>query len=343
MKTVPVQNALGMVLCHDVTRIIPGQCKGPAFRKGHIIREEDVAELLSMGKEHVYVWDIQTGSGLLHENEAADRIARAAAGRHIARSIPKEGRVDLTAAVDGLLKIDTETLLEVNAEEEIVLATIHTNQRVSRGKVLAGTRVIPLVVEERKIERVERICSRRHPLIEVLEFRSRNVGIITTGSEVYYGRIKDRFGPVVRAKLDEFGCRALGQVFVADDRRRIVEEVRSFLDRGSEMILLTGGMSVDPDDVTPAAIRDCGARVVTYGAPVFPGAMFMLAYLGDVPLLGLPGCVMYHRTSIFDVIFPRLLAGELITRKDIVGLAHGGLCVQCGECRYPDCGFAKGA
>ena len=342
MKMVPVESAIGMALCHDVTQIIPGQVKGPAFRRGHILREEDIPQLLSMGKEHVYALDMQTGSGLLHENEAAVRIAQAAAGRHIALSTPSEGRVDLSATVDGLLKIDLEALFDVNAEE-IVFATLHTHQRVAKGKVLAGTRVIPLAIEEQKIERVERICAEHQPLIEVLPFRSFNVGIITTGSEVYHGRIKDQFGPVVREKLDELGSRPLGQTLVSDDSRRIVDEIRSFLSQGAEMIIITGGMSVDPDDVTPGAIRDCGARVVTYGAPVLPGAMFMLAYLGDVPLLGLPGCVMYHKTSIFDVILPRLLAGEEITRRDIAGLAHGGLCVHCRECRYPDCGFAKGA
>jgi molybdenum cofactor synthesis domain-containing protein len=342
MKMVPVQSATGMVLCHDVTRIIRGQSKGPAFKKGHILREEDVPQLLSMGKEHVYVWDIRTDSGLLHENEAALRIARGAAGKHIVLSAPSEGRVNLAAAVDGLLKIDVEALFEINAEQ-IVFASLHTHQRVARGKVLAGTRVIPLVIEESKIELAESICSRHRPLIEVLPFKRVNAGIITTGSEVYHGRIKDQFGPVIREKLGEFECRAIGQSFVSDDQRRIVEEIRSFLSQGAEMIIVTGGMSVDPDDVTPAAIRDCGARVVTYGAPVLPGSMFMLAYLGDVPVLGLPGCVMYHKTSIFDVVLPWLLAGEEVTRRDIVGMAHGGLCVHCKECRYPDCGFAKGA
>jgi len=341
MKMVPVQSAVGMVLCHDVTRIVRGHSKGPAFKRGHIVREEDLPQFLSMGKEHLYVWDIRTESGLLHEDEAAVRIARAAAGRNIALSAPSEGKVSLIARIEGLLKIDVEALLAVNTED-IVFATLHTHQRVSEGKVLAGTRIIPLVIEEHKVESVESVCSRHQPLIEVLPFRRVNAGIITTGSEVYHGRIKDQFGPVVREKLAEFGCGVIGQTLVSDDRGRISEDIRSFLNQGAEMIIVTGGMSVDPDDVTPAAIRDCGARVVTYGAPVLPGAMFMLAYLGDVPVLGLPGCVMYHKTSIFDVVLPRLLADEEITRRDIVGMAHGGLCVQCEECRYPDCGFAKG-
>ena len=341
MKMVQVQSAIGMVLCHDVTRIVRGRSKGPAFKRGHIVRKEDLPQLLSMGKEHIYVWDIRSDSGLLHEDEAAARIARAAAGRNITLSACSEGKMNLTAAVNGFLKIDVDALLEINVDE-IVFATLHTHQRVARGKVLAGTRVIPLVVEESKVEVVESVCRRYRPLIEVLPFKRLSAGIITTGSEVYRGRIKDQFGPVVCEKLNEFECRVIGQSFVSDDRMRIVEEIRSFLNQGAEMVLITGGMSVDPDDVTPAAIRDCGARVVTYGAPVLPGSMFMLAYLGDVPVLGLPGCVMYHKTSIFDVVLPWLLAGEEIKRRDIVGMAHGGLCVHCEECRYPDCGFAKG-
>lgn len=342
MKMVPVESAIGMALCHDVTRIIPGLSKGPAFKKGQIVREEDVSLLLSMGKEHVYVWDIRAGSGLLHEDEAAMRIARAAAGRYVTLSAPSEGKVNLAAAIDGLLKIDLDALFDVNAEG-IIFACLHTRQKVTRGKTVAGTRIIPLVIEEQKVERVERICSPQRPLVEVMPYRKFDVGIVTTGSEVYHGRIEDRFGPVVREKLAEFECRVIGQTFVSDDQGRIVEEIRSFLNRGAEMIVVTGGMSVDPDDVTPAAIRESGARVVTYGAPVFPGSMFMLAYLGDVPLLGLPGCVMYHKTSIFDVILPRLLAGDAITQKDVTQMAHGGLCLHCEECRYPDCGFAKGA
>lgn len=342
MKMVPVQDAVGMVLCHDVTQIIPGRFKGAAFQRGHILREEDVDQLLNMGKEHIYAWDIRTATGLLHENEAAERIARAASGQNIELTAPNEGKVDLVATVNGMLKIDLDALYEINAEE-IVFACLHSHQSVTKGKIIAGTRVIPLVIEERKVERVEGLCSRHRPLITVLPFASFDVGIITTGSEVYHGRIEDQFGPVVRQKLGEMGCRVIGQSFTSDDPRAIGDEIRSFLSRGARMITITGGMSVDPDDVTPAAIRDSGARMVTYGAPVLPGAMFMLAYLGDVPILGLPGCVMYHKTSLFDVILPRLLAGDEITRKDIVRLAHGGLCVHCRECRYPDCGFCKGA
>lgn len=339
MKIVPVEESLGMVLCHDVTRIIPGEFKGPAFRRGHVVETSDIPLLLSMGKEHLRVLELK--DGLIHEDEAALRLAEAAAGPGIHLVPPGEGKVDLAASWDGLLKVNTEALQAVNSDDEIMFATLHTNQRVHRGKQVGGTRIIPLVIHEERVRHAERICRSMGPLIEVRPMRSLKAGIITTGSEVYRGRIEDRFGPVVKAKLQETGCTVLGQVLVSDSAAMIVEAVHTFLRRGAQMIILTGGMSVDPDDVTPSAIRATGARVVTYGAPVLPGAMFMLAYLGDVPLLGLPGCVMYHRTSIFDLVLPRILSGEEMTRSDFIQMAHGGLCVHCEACRYPDCGFGK--
>ncbi len=341
MKTVPVKDAVGMVLCHDVTQIIPGRFKGAVFRKGHILLEEDLPLLLSMGKEHIYAWELQHGQ--LHEDEAALRLARAVAGEGIALSGPKEGKVDLLADRDGLLKIDIEALYEINEVAQIVLATLHTNQRVVQGKLVAGTRVIPLTIDEGSIVRVEAICRKNYPLVQVRPFRILKAGIVVTGSEVYRGVIKDQFGPVVRRKLAAYGCEVLGQIHASDQVDRIVQGIRAFLAEGADLITITGGMSVDPDDVTPAGIMAAGGRVVTYGVPLLPGAMFMLAYFGQTAVLGLPGCVMYHGASIFDVILPRVVAGETIERRDLVRLAHGGLCVHCRDCQYPDCGFGKGA
>jgi molybdopterin biosynthesis enzyme MoaB len=341
MKTVPVQDAVGMVLGHDITQIIPGRFKGPAFRRGHILQQEDVPRLLSMGKELIYAWELPRGQ--LHEDEAALRLARAAAGGGLALTNPKEGKVDLLADRDGLLKINVEALYKINEVHRIVFATLHTNQRVVQGKVVAGTRVIPLTIDLDTIVRVEAICRKHYPLVQVVPFRTLKAGIVVTGSEVYHGRIQDRFSPVVRRKLVDYNCDILGQFNASDQEEVIVQGILGFLAEGADLITVTGGMSVDPDDVTPAGIRAAGGRVVTYGVPTLPGAMFMLAYIGRAAVLGLPGCVMYHETSIFDVILPRLVAGETIERQDFVKLAHGGLCAHCRECKYPDCGFGKGA
>jgi hypothetical protein len=340
MKTVPVWEAEGMVLCHDLTQIIPGEFKGSAFRKGHVIRREDIPRLLDMGKENVFVYDLK--SGLVHEDDAALRIARAAAGEGVLLSDPQEGKVQLAAAHAGLLKVDVGLLHAVNEVEEVMIATLHSNQHVEEGKVLAGTRVIPLVVSEEKVARVEQICGTKTRLVHVTPYDHLAVGIVTTGSEVFSGRIQDKFGPVIREKVERYGSTVMRQVLVTDSAEQIAAAVTSLAEDGAQLVTVTGGMSVDPDDVSPLGIRLAGGEVVTYGAPTLPGAMFMLAYLGDVPVMGLPGCVMYNRTTIFDLLLPRILIGERLSRLDIIELAHGGLCVGCDVCRYPDCGFGKG-
>ena len=339
MNSIPIHHAVGRMLAHDVTRIVPGQSKGPAFRKGHIIQEQDIETLLDMGKAHIYV--LEMSSDQVHEDAAARRIATAAAGPGLLLSAPSEGRINLIAEYDGLLKVDVSALNKLNAIQDVAFATLHSNHRVAAGKPVAGTRVIPLLVSESKVAQAEMVCRKSPPLIAVRPFQSLDVGVVTTGSEVFLGRIKDQFGPVVKKKIKDLRSRVIRQIYVSDVVDQTVKAIRTLIGEGVQMVLLTGGMSVDPDDRTPAAIRSAGAHVVSYGAPTFPGAMFMLAYLEDIPVLGLPGCVMYHRTSIFDLVVPRLLTGERLTREDITGLGHGGYCAGCAQCRYPLCGFGK--
>ena len=338
MKTVRVEEAVGMVLCHDMTKIVPGETKGPAFRKGHVINPEDIPELLNIGKEHVYVLNIQDGR--LHENEAADRISRAAAGPGITLTDVCEGRINFMAS-PGLLDVNVEALRRINSIEEVVLATMHTGQQITEDCAVAGTRVVPLVIDEEKIEQVEAICSEYPYVVGVKPFIPHKVGLVTTGSEVYRGRIKDKFGPVIRKKFDRLGSTVMDQRLTSDDLLMTRDAIMSFIDEGAEMVVVTGGMSVDPDDQTPSAIRATGAEVITYGSPTFPGVMFMIAELNGVHILGLPGCVMYYRASIFDLVVPRLLAGENVTREDIVDMGHGGFCASCEVCRYPTCPFGK--
>ncbi|QGY41498.1 molybdopterin-binding protein [Pseudodesulfovibrio cashew] len=338
MKTVPVQEAVGMVLCHDMTRIVPGESKGPAFRKGHIISEEDIPTLLEIGKEHIYVLNMEKGK--IHEDEAAARIARAAMGPGITLTNVCEGRINFEASV-GLLDVNVEALNRINSIEEVVLATMHTGQQVTEPRAVAGTRVVPLVIDEKKIEQVEAICAEYPYVVGVLPFKPHKVGLVTTGSEVFHGRIKDKFGPVIQKKFDKLGSKVMDQRFCSDDPNMTRDAILSFLAEGAEMVVVTGGMSVDPDDQTPTAIRATGAEVVTYGSPTFPGVMFMVAIKDGVPILGLPGCVMYHRASVFDLIVPRLLAGRKVSRKDIVAMGHGGFCATCDICHYPTCPFGK--
>lgn len=325
MKYVPVEQAVGMILCHDMTRIVPGESKGRAFRKGHVITESDIPLLLSMGKEHIYVWEIEPG--MLHENDAAQRLAVAsAAPGSFTWGEPKEGKIDLKAAHKGLLRIDVASLNALNSVGEITMATIRDKTPVEAGEVCAGVRVTPLMIEERQIAEAEKIGA----FLQVKPYRQLKAAIIVTGSEVYKGRIQDRFGPAVQAKLERFGCPVVYQEKSLDDREMIAAKIKEAEAAGAEIIFCTGGMSVDPDDATPGGIKRSGARIVTYGAPVLPGSMFLLGYLkGDRPVMGLPGCVMHDPVTIFDYILPRCLAGEVLTKQDFIEMGHGGMLHLC--------------
>jgi len=340
MQKIRVEDALGSVLMHDLTQIIPGQVKNARFRKGHIVEEEDIPVLLSMGKEHLFVWD--QVPGLIHEDEAAVRLAKLVAGQRISLSEPKEGKVNLIAEEDGLLYASEDGILALNSLEHIVLATLHNYTPVKKGQTIAGARVVPLMINELIILSAEDVGSDfTEPILQVRPLQPKKVGIVITGSEVYNGRIKDKFGPVLHSKVTEWGSVVIGQSYANDNIEMIKAQINEHIKNGAEMILVTGGMSVDPDDVTPTAIKESGAEVVTYGAPVLPGAMFLLAYLGDIPIMGLPGCVMYARTTVFDLVVTRIFAGERLRRKDIVKYGHGGLCLECKTCIYPNCSFGK--
>ena len=338
MKLIRTEDAVGSVLCHDITQIIPGVVKDAVFRKGHVVTEEDVPVLLSVGKEHLYVWEKQ--EGMLHENDAAEVLRQVCQGEHMNASEAKEGKIELTAQCDGLLKINREKLNEVNALGQIVLASRHGNFSVKKGDKIVGMRVVPLVIEEEKMNHVKELCG-EEPIFTILPFHQMKVGIVTTGSEVYHGRITDKFTPVVKAKLEEAGMEVLGNVLCDDDSQMVTDAINAWIEKGAEFVVCTGGMSVDPDDRTPLSIRNATDEVITYGAPVLPGAMFMLAYKGEIPVVGLPGCVMYARRTIFDLVLPRIAAGERLSVEDFTVLGEGGLCLNCEVCTYPNCGFGK--
>jgi molybdenum cofactor synthesis domain-containing protein len=329
LKEVRVQDAIGLRLGHDLTRIVPGEFKGQAFRKGHIITEQDIPQLLDIGKEHIYILDIP--EGWLHEDEAAARMAKATAGDNIELTPPSEGKISLKSTIHGLAKIDAEFVNSVNAIEHVVFSTIVNNTVVQPGTSLAATRVVPLIVEEHTITEFEREAythkerTGNNQLVFVKPFRKLRAGIITTGSEVYNNRIADKFGPVLREKLAAFGSEVIEQRFSPDVTDTIVEHIRYFQEQHADLILVTGGMSVDPDDRTPGAIKKSGADIVSYGNPMLPGSMLMMAYLGNTPILGLPGAVMHEKFTSFDVLLPRICAGERIERRDIIAMGYGGL------------------
>lgn len=339
IKSIPIDEAVGTVLCHDVTRIIPGEFKGPAFTKGHIIVAEDIPILRKLGKEHIYIWKMD--DGLIHENDAATRIARLIAGSGLNMSEPREGKVILTASTEGMCRIDADILFQINMIEEVTVATRSNRRPVKAGEAVVGLRVIPLVFAEEKIQQIETLTNGRE-VIQVKPFTACRVGVVITGNEVYSGLIEDQFGAILKNKMTSYGCNVIGQTIVPDDIDLISQAVHDQIKAGAEMILVTGGMSVDPDDLTPSALRKAGAEVVSYGAPVLPGAMLMVAYIDNIPVLGLPGCVMYSKVTVFDLVLPTILSGEKITRPMLARLGMGGLCLNCNVCHYPNCGFGTG-
>ncbi len=339
MKSIRVEDAVGTILAHDLTKIVPGEFKGAAFKKGYIVKAEDIEELKKMGKNHIYVLEMKQDS--IHEDDAALRIAKASAGDGIVFEGPSEGKISLKASVKGLLKINLDALEAINDIDMVIISTLHNNTLVDKGKTVAGTRIIPLCIDKSSIEAVEKICQNLGKVMWVKELSSLKVGLIVTGTEVFEGRIKDKFGPVLVKKLEDYGCMMTGLNYAPDDKAHIQSAIETEIKNGAQVVLVSGGMSVDADDVTPSAIREAADRIITYGSPVLPGAMFMLGYKGDVPIMGIPACGMYHKITVFDLVFPRILAGDILTRKDIIRMGHGGLCQNCENCRYPNCTFGR--
>lgn len=340
MKCIETIHAAGHVLCHDLTRIVPGEMKDAQFRKGHVVTEADIPMLLSMGKERLFVWEVTEHT--LHENDAADRLAALCENAHMHRGQVKEGKIELFADCDGLFTVDVPRLDALNDITDLMIATRHTNSAVHAGDKLCGTRVIPLVIDESVLDRARETVGDM-PLLTLTPFRKGlTAGVVTTGSEVFHGRIEDKFTPVVEKKLAAYGIETSVHIVTDDAIEHITEAIAKVRVSGVDVVCCTGGMSVDPDDMTPAAIKNSGASIVTYGAPVLPGAMFLLGYYDDgVPVMGLPGCVMYARASIFDIVLPRIAAGVPISRRDLTRLGNGGLCLGCETCTFPNCGYGK--
>lgn len=339
MKKVRSQDAVGMALCHDVTGIRK-DFKGPVFRRGHVIQSEDVETLLDLGKQHVFIWEDNAGE--IHEEDAALRLSKLAAVEEGTFTGPSEGKMVLTAQRPGLFRVNVELLRQINSIGDITIATLPDHYPVCEGAKLASMRIVPLVTQEGQIEEAERLCREsEQPLLELVPYRPTKVGIIITGSEIYTGRIQDLFQPVIRAKVAPFGAQVLGCTFCDDDLAMLERAIADYLAQGAQLIVMTGGMSVDPDDLTPTAIRNAGAEVISHGVPSQPGNMLMVAYLNDTAIVGVPGAAARVATTTFDVILPQLMTGRRLTKQDLVRLGDGGFCQSCAKCQWPNCTFGR--
>ena len=340
LKKIKLEDAVGTKLAHDLTEIRPGEFKGAAFHKGHTVCEGDLCRMQKMGKNHLYA--IEPEEDEIHEDQAAAILAEALAGDGIVwKDEPREGKIKLLAGKDGLLSVNTAVLAAFNMVDEVMCATLHNNTIVSKGDLVASTRAIPLIMKRAPIERAAAIARQNGAVLAVKPIRRAKVGLVITGNEVYHGLIEDRFAPILTEKIKALGSEVLDVAFAPDDADAICTAIRSHLDRGCDLVLLSGGMSVDPDDVTRLGIRSAGATEMHYGAAVLPGAMFLVAYVDDAPLLGVPACGLFHRITVLDLVLPRILAGEKIGKAELAFLGHGGLCKDCEECVYPHCPFGK--
>ena len=339
LKKVKLDEAIGMTLGHDITKVVPGKFKGPVFRRGHIIRKEDIPELLSVGKEHVYVMELSEEE--IHEEEAAIRIAKAIGGSELEFSQPKEGRVNLKSKIFGLLKINVPLLKKINLLGDIVVVTLHTDMVCRAGMEVAATKTTPLFVTEAKIREIEDICEKEGKVVGVIPIKKKKIGVVITGNEVFKGRIEDKFADVIKRKMEALGSVKNDQIIVPDDANLIAQAISDMASKGNEVVVVCGGLSKDPDDVTFEGVKKSGAEIICYGSPVMPGAMFLFAVREGIPILGAPACVIYDSATVFDLILPRVLADEKICKEDIVELGHGGLCLKCEKCAFPVCPFGK--
>jgi hypothetical protein len=342
MQIVTVEEAIGLPLAHDITEIRPGEYKGPAFYRGYVVKEHDIEHLRRLGKDHLYILKVE--SNQLHEDDAVREMANALCGDGVFwEGQPREGKLALKASRDGLLKVDVDTLTDFNDLGEVMCATRHTHSIVYKGQKVGATRAIPLMIDRAIITTAVRIAEKSRGVLRVLPMRKATVGVLITGNEVFYGRIQDKFEPVIRKKVEALEGKVLDVVFLPDDDDRIAAAALDLMDRGADILITTGGMSVDPDDRTRFGLLKAGVTDMLYGSAVLPGAMFMIAQLTNVPVLGIPACGLHAVATVFDLIYPRVLAGEKMTRRDMAKLGHGGMCLQCNPCHFPSCTFGKGS
>jgi molybdopterin biosynthesis enzyme len=337
LKKINVENAVGQTLAHDITEVVPGKKKDVAFARGRIIEKGDIEKLLDLGKGHIYV--TEGNEKEVHEDEAARRMALAATDDYMDISPAKEGRINIVAKVDGMVVVNKRLLSKMNKITNVLFTTVPDSYSVKTGDLVAATRIIPLYISEDHLHQAEEVA--RQGIVRILPFAPMKVGLVITGTEVATGRILDGSARV-EEKLRGYGLEVIGKTLVIDEIELIRDAVLEMIDKGADIIVTTGGLSVDPDDLTKEGVEATGAKIISYGSPVFPGAMFLVAQLKGKHILGAPACVYFNARTALDVFLPRVMAGKKITSAMVRDLAFGGLCLHCPQCHYPVCFFGKG-
>ena len=323
IKKINVEDAIGQPLLHDITAIMEDGFKGVKFKRGHIIEDSDIEALKNIGKDHIYVGELEADQ--VHEEDAVLEIKNLLSNENIDVSDVSEGKISLSSKIDGLFVINRELLRKINTIGDYTIACKKSYIRVNTGDKLAGVRIVPLWTEKTQLEQAKKLLENEGPLFEVKEFQNLKAGCIITGDEVYYGRIKDAFKPVLREKLSQFESQVIDFVFLPDDEDKLVVTYKKFKNAGADLVIFTGGMSVDPDDITPRAIRKIGAEVIVQGIPMQPGNMLMVARDNNTYLMGVPGASIHSKVTSFDYFLPRVFAGLDLKKEDFIEMAEGGL------------------
>lgn len=339
MREVPVHEAVGLVLGHDITEIsVERRVKQRAFRRGHRLAHDDIARLLDLGKSTVFIHDPDDTD--VHEDDAAMLVAPAAAGDGVRHDPePCEGKVTFTAERSGVLRVDAERLLAINSLAIPALPTLPTNYPVRQDQTVAAFRIIPLTCERAVIDAV--LAQLTEPLLRVDPYIVRSAGVLVTGTEVFEGRITDGFIPRLERTLAGYDVPVTARAVAPDDRALIRAEIER-LTAACDLVLVTGGTSVDPDDITVQAMADAGVSIAVKGMPVQPGNNFTVGYRDGTPVCAVPAASLHYRATALDLLLPRILAGERLTVAQIAAFGLGGLAQPTTDDHFPDTTFGAG-
>lgn len=339
MRKIPLTEAVGLPLAHDITEIRPEKgVKHRAFKRGHVVTEDDLERLRDLGKNYLYITGPEDTD--VHEDDAALTVAPLAAGVGIDHEAePCEGKIAFRARHDGVFRVDADRLLAIHRLAIPALPTLPGNYPVRKGQTVAAFRIIPLTCERAILDAVVALLG--EPLLRVDPFIVRDAAILVTGTEVYEGRIEDGFIPRLTAAVAGYDVPIATSAVVPDDRAVIASHIEQMAAQCG-LVMVTGGTSVDPDDVTTAAMRDAGVEFAVKGMPVQPGNNFTIGYLGETAVCAIPAATLFFKATAFDIFLPRMLAGERIGVEQIAAMGLGGLAQPGTDACFPNATFGAG-
>ena len=324
---VTVDALLDRVLCHDV-RDAAGKVAAP---KGARVDAAMAQVLLGIPWDEIHLLELEPGD--VHEEDAGRRLAAAVVGDGVVVRGYTGGQWTLGATRRGLLRIRTDALTEVNAQEGMSVFTLFDGQPVEPGEAVAKAKVTPLAIAETTVRAVETVAASAGGVILVAGFRPATVGAIAR--ESLDARQRARFESALRQKIDWLGGRLLDVRFAGGSDRAVADELRGLRGAGADVLIVAGASALDPLDPVFGGLTLLGASMERHGVPAHPGSLLWLARWDGLPVLGMPTCGMFSQATTFDLVLPRILAGEAMGNCDLAGLGHGGLLSREMAYRFP--------